>query len=273
MRIGQKKCNHSRTLALTSLVLVIVSTFSSCSLTRQKTLDKLQGHWHMDSPYQMTLDINHTSVEVNKYSLFETPEQFSLFDSAAHDIVLPVPCGCGGGKFPYVNKFSFRSDMLIYNNKIVKNCYAYSPMRFVRGDLKTCKQKHTIQGNDINVKLSAFPIRSSYVVDLDSLRRTSLVSYISIGLPTNVDMFGSSPKIQVNDVYIEPRDIQLFISSEKARYPNEPHVFCLNVDNAVSDILLEEVISVIRQNSVAAIYRLVTLPPEEKKYGYQKIWP
>ena len=266
-----KKMSYSRTLILTGLSLLMISTFLSCSPTRQKTLDKLQGHWHMDSPYKMTLDINRSNVEMNKYSLFETPEQFPLFDSATHDIVLPIPCGCGGGKFAYVNKFSFRSDMLIYNKRIAEKCYAFTPMKFIRGDLKTCKWKHTIQSNDVNVKLTAFPIRTSSVVDLDSLRSTSLVSYINIGIPERVEMFGFHPKIQVNGAYVEPRGILQFIRSEKSRAEMTPLVLCLNVDNAVPDILLEEVISLIPQDSVAAIYRLVTLQGQEKKYGYQKI--
>ena len=267
MQIGQKK----RRLHLALAFLLIVSTFLSCSQIKQNTFDTLQGHWHMDSPYRMTLDISNSVVEVNKYSLFETPERFQLFDSATNDILLPIPCGCGGATLSAVEKFSFRSDTLIYDDEIVERCYAFRPMKFVRGDLETCQWKHTIQGNSINVKLSAFPICTSSLVDLDSLRRTSIVSYINIGIPERVDMFGLRPKIQVNDVFVEPTGIKQFIDSEKSRGRNRPLVLCLNIDNAVTRTFLEEVLASIPKDSVEAFYRLVTVQPKKKIYGYQKM--
>lgn len=260
-----------RSLTLTGLLLLIVSTFLSCSQTRQNTFDRLQGHWHMDSPYRMTLDISSSTVEVNKYSLFETPEKFQLFDSATNDIMLPIPCGCGGATLSVVDKFSFRSDTLIFDDKIVESCYAYTPMKFVRGNLEVCQSKHTIQGNDINVKLSKFPICTSSLVNLDSLRKTSLVSYINIGIPERTDMFGLQPKIQVNGVFVEPTGIKQFIDFEKGRGGNLPLVLCLNVDNDVSPTFLEEVLAAIPNDSVAAFYRLVTVQSEKKIYGYQKM--
>lgn len=268
MQIGQRKRGLHLVLALTAL-LPIASTFLSCRQQKQSTLDKLQGHWHMDSPYRMTLDINNSSVEMNKYSLVETPRRFPLFDSVTNDILLPIPCG--NTTLPSAIKFSFRADTLIYDDEIVERCSAYGPMKFVRGAIEMCRWKHTFQGRSINVKLVAFPIRTSSVVDLDSLRRTSLVSYINIGIPERVDMFGLRPKIQVSDVFVEPPGIKQFILSEKWRADGKPLVLCLNVDNAVSELLLEEVISSIPKDSVAAIYRLVTLPTEEDKYGYQKM--
>jgi biopolymer transport protein ExbD len=50
---------------------------------------------------------------------------------------------------------------------------------------------------------------------LSKLERKSLVSYIYIGEPKKADMFGSEPKIQVNDVFIDIDDIILFVSQEK----------------------------------------------------------
>jgi hypothetical protein len=272
MQIDQKKQSRHRAMTLIGLSLLIVSTLLSCRRTKQNTFDMLQGHWHMDSPYRMTLDISGSTVEVNKHSLFETPEQFQLFDSATNDIMLPIPCGCGGMTLPRVDKFSFRSDTLIYDDEIVALCYAYTPMKFVRGNLEACQWKHTIQGNSINVKLSAFPICTSSPVNLDSLRRTSLVSYINIGVPEHIEMFGRRPKIQVNDVFVEPTEIQQFIDSEKNRGGNLPLVLCLNVDNDVSRTFLETVLAAIPNDSVAAFYRLVTVQPEKKIYGYQKMW-
>lgn len=257
-------------LTLTGQLLWIISTFLSCSPTKQKkALDRLQGHWHMDIPYSMTLDITDAGVEMNKYSFTETPDWFPLFDSGTHNVLLPIPCG--NATLPVVGKFSFRDDMLIYNKKIVKLCCGYRSMKFARGDPKTCQWDHTLEGHNLNVKLSAFPMRTSSVVDLDSLRNTSWVSHVNVGIPERTDMFGSRPKIQVHDVFIEPPGLKQFIRSEKARAGDQPLVLCLNVDNAVSDIFLEEVMSSVSKDSVAAIYRLVILQSEERKYGYQKI--
>ncbi|WP_109829252.1 ExbD/TolR family protein [Reichenbachiella versicolor] len=50
---------------------------------------------------------------------------------------------------------------------------------------------------------------------LSKLERKSLVSYIYIGKPNKVDQFGSEPKIQVNDVFVEPKDIIRFVNQEK----------------------------------------------------------
>ena len=50
---------------------------------------------------------------------------------------------------------------------------------------------------------------------LSKLERKSLVSYIYIGRPNKVDLYGKEPKIQVNDVFIETKDIIRFVNVEK----------------------------------------------------------
>jgi len=50
---------------------------------------------------------------------------------------------------------------------------------------------------------------------LSKIERKSLVSYIYIGPPKNAAMFGSEPKIQVNDVFTTPEEIVLFVNTEK----------------------------------------------------------
>ncbi|MCH8318153.1 MAG: biopolymer transporter ExbD [Bacteroidetes bacterium] len=53
-----------------------------------------------------------------------------------------------------------------------------------------------------------------HATQIQKLERKSLVSYIYIGKPNN-PAFGSEPRIQVNDVLIEPRDIPRFIAEQK----------------------------------------------------------
>ena len=52
-------------------------------------------------------------------------------------------------------------------------------------------------------------------VQLQKIERKSLVSYIYIGEPKQPNLFGTEPKIQVNDVFVEPRDIVRFVNQEK----------------------------------------------------------
>ena len=50
---------------------------------------------------------------------------------------------------------------------------------------------------------------------LRKLEKKSLVSYIYIGKPKKTDLFGSEPRIQVNDILVQPSDIILFVTQEK----------------------------------------------------------
>jgi biopolymer transport protein ExbD len=50
---------------------------------------------------------------------------------------------------------------------------------------------------------------------LRKLQRKSLVSYLYVGEPKKTDQWGSEPRIQANDVFIEPSDIILWVTQEK----------------------------------------------------------
>ena len=52
-------------------------------------------------------------------------------------------------------------------------------------------------------------------VQLQKIQRKSLVSYIYIGKPNKSQLFGTEPKIQVNDVFVTPKDIVRFVNQEK----------------------------------------------------------
>ncbi|AZQ61232.1 biopolymer transporter ExbD [Flammeovirga pectinis] len=51
--------------------------------------------------------------------------------------------------------------------------------------------------------------------ELTKLEKKSLVSYIYIGEPTDTKKFGTEPRIQVNDVLIEPDQIVQHVMQEK----------------------------------------------------------
>jgi biopolymer transport protein ExbD len=50
---------------------------------------------------------------------------------------------------------------------------------------------------------------------LTKIQRKSLVSYIYLGEPKNVVLYGDEPKIQVNDVFVTTDDIIQFVNQEK----------------------------------------------------------
>ena len=52
-------------------------------------------------------------------------------------------------------------------------------------------------------------------VQLTKLERKSLVSYIYIGEPKQINLYGKEPKLQVSDVFVEVSDIVQFVSQEK----------------------------------------------------------
>jgi biopolymer transport protein ExbD len=62
----------------------------------------------------------------------------------------------------------------------------------------------------INVKQ-----RIPEATQLRKLERKSLVSYLYVGEPKKTDQWGSEPRIQANDVFIEPKDVVLWVSAEK----------------------------------------------------------
>ena len=50
---------------------------------------------------------------------------------------------------------------------------------------------------------------------LTKIERKSLVSYIYIGEPKNVSLFGDEPKVQTNDAFVEVDDVVMFVNQEK----------------------------------------------------------
>jgi biopolymer transport protein ExbD len=62
----------------------------------------------------------------------------------------------------------------------------------------------------INVKQ-----RIPEATQLRKLERKSLVSYLYVGEPKKTDQWGSEPRIQANDVFIEPNDVVLWVAAEK----------------------------------------------------------
>ncbi len=96
----------------------------------------------------------------------------------------------------------------------------------------------------INVK-QAIPSAT----ELRKLQRKSLVSYLYMGKPKPnlVSTFGTEPKIQANDLFINPQDLVLWVSQEKdklSEVERDQITIALKVDKEVkmglvSDVQLE----------------------------------
>ncbi len=54
---------------------------------------------------------------------------------------------------------------------------------------------------------------------LQEIEQKSLVSYIYVGKPKEISKFGQEPRVQVNDVFINPSQIPQFVEQEKAKLP------------------------------------------------------
>jgi biopolymer transport protein ExbD len=66
------------------------------------------------------------------------------------------------------------------------------------------------------------------------IMRKSLVSYLYIGSPTKVDQWGKEPKIQANDVFIEPKDIIQWVNQERVKleeFERDKITIALKVDD------------------------------------------
>lgn len=82
---------------------------------------------------------------------------------------------------------------------------------------------------------------------LRKLQRKSLVSYLYIGEPKKTEIWGDEPKIQANDVFIEVKDIVLWVTKEKDKLnevERDQITISLKVDEEakmglISDVQLE----------------------------------
>jgi len=89
--------------------------------------------------------------------------------------------------------------------------------------------------------------RIPHAVELRKLQRKSLVSYLYIGKPKQTDQFGVEPRIQANDVFIEPKDIVMWVTQEKDKLDEverDQLTVALKVDKdakmgLISDVQLE----------------------------------
>jgi biopolymer transport protein ExbD len=85
---------------------------------------------------------------------------------------------------------------------------------------------------------------------LRKLARKSLVTNLYVGEPHKTEQFGKEAKIQANDVFIEPKDIILWVSKEKdklAENERDQLTVALKVDNEAKRGIIADVESELRK--------------------------
>jgi hypothetical protein len=251
-----------------SLFFIAWLVLSACD-SQQRTIEELKGHWHpVHAPhYSYTLDINDSVVTLNQYSLIEHSSSFSLFDSVDHATVLPVPCGCGDSTLPAIRKFEIINDTLIYDEKTLDACYAFKPLKFVKGNPESCQWTHALSGNTSPLALRTFPMQTSSFVAFDSVRRNSVIVPLLVGIPENTEEWGAAPRVQVNDIFAAPKEIPGLINQIEIA-SSLPVSVCLVIDTTVPTTFINELKKQIPDRLAAHTFRLVS--SSDGRLGYEK---
>ncbi|HEY4653168.1 MAG TPA: biopolymer transporter ExbD [Cyclobacteriaceae bacterium] len=85
---------------------------------------------------------------------------------------------------------------------------------------------------------------------LRKLQRKSLVKYLYIGEPRKIAEWGKEPKIQANDVFIQPREIIQWVNQEKSQLDESERdqiTVALKVDNETKRGIIADVETELRK--------------------------
>lgn len=85
---------------------------------------------------------------------------------------------------------------------------------------------------------------------LRKLQRKSLVKYLYIGEPKKVEEWGKEPKIQANDVFIQPREVIQWVNQEKSTLDESERdqiTIALKVDNETKRGIIADVETELRK--------------------------
>ena len=97
---------------------------------------------------------------------------------------------------------------------------------------------------------------------LTKMQKKSLVSYIYIGKPKDTDRYGSEPRIQTNDVLVEPTAIVAFVNQERDKLDEAERnqiTMALKVDDDARMGIVSDVQQELREaNALKVLYS--TLP-------------
>ena len=96
---------------------------------------------------------------------------------------------------------------------------------------------------------------------LTKIEKKSLVSHIYIGEPKNTGLFGSEPKIQTNDVFVEPEEIVQFVNQEKDKLSENERdriTMAMNIDSETKMGIISDVEQKLRDaNALKILYKSI----------------
>jgi len=98
--------------------------------------------------------------------------------------------------------------------------------------------------------------RIPQATQLRKLQRKSLVTNLYIGEPKKSEQLGTEPKIQAEDVFIEPRDIILWVNRQKDQLPEnerEQLTVALKVDAEAKRGIIADVETELRKANARKI--------------------
>ncbi|NJN42583.1 MAG: biopolymer transporter ExbD [Flammeovirgaceae bacterium] len=103
---------------------------------------------------------------------------------------------------------------------------------------------------------------------LRKLQRKSLVTNLYIGEPKKTEQFGKEPKIQAGDVFIEPKDIILWVNREKDKLPENERdqlTVSLKVDNEAKRGIIADVETELRRANARKLLYTTLQTRDDKK--------
>ena len=101
---------------------------------------------------------------------------------------------------------------------------------------------------------------------LTKIERKSLISYVYIGEPSNTGLFGTEPRIQTNDVFVDKDDISRFVNKEKDKLTEAERdqiTMSLKVDEEVKMGIITDVQEELRNANARKL--LYSTPPGVKE--------
>ena len=110
--------------------------------------------------------------------------------------------------------------------------------------------------------------RIPQATQLRKLLRKSLVTNLYIGEPRKIEQFGKEPKIQADDVFIEPKDIILWVSRQKdllAENERDQLTVSMKVDNEAKRGIIADVESELRKANARKILFTTLQKKEDPK--------
>ncbi len=87
---------------------------------------------------------------------------------------------------------------------------------------------------------------------LSKIQKKSLVSHLYIGEPKNIGTYGEEPRIQTNDVFIEPDELTLFVNQEKDKLSEAERdriTMAMNIDSEVKMGIVSDVEQTLRKSN------------------------